>query len=58
MTDWPEIPGRSQFVNLYCRGYRTSARMKTAPDTGLIHTGFRCVLDPEKRKVKTAEREE
>jgi formylglycine-generating enzyme required for sulfatase activity len=26
----------------YCRGYRPSARMKTAPDTGLQNTGFRC----------------
>lgn len=28
----------------YCTGYRISARMKTCPDTGLHHTGFRCVL--------------
>ncbi len=27
----------------YCTGYRPSARMKTSPDTGLSHTGFRCV---------------
>ncbi|MFT3822360.1 MAG: formylglycine-generating enzyme family protein [Chitinophagaceae bacterium] len=27
----------------YCASYRVSARMKTAPDTGLEHTGFRCV---------------
>ena len=27
----------------YCSGYRVSARMKSAPDTGLEHTGFRCV---------------
>lgn len=27
----------------YCSGFRTSARMKTSPDTGLEHTGFRCV---------------
>ncbi len=27
----------------YCAGYRTSARMKSSPDTGLAHTGFRCV---------------
>ncbi len=31
----------------YCRGYRPSARMKTAPDTGLQNTGFRCVKDVE-----------
>jgi formylglycine-generating enzyme required for sulfatase activity len=30
---------------LYCTGYRPSARMKTSPDTGLSHTGFRCVKD-------------
>lgn len=29
----------------YCASYRVSARMKTAPDTGLEHTGFRCVRD-------------
>ena len=33
----------------YCRGYRPSARMKTAPDTGLQNTGFRCVKDAEKK---------
>lgn len=27
----------------YCAGYRPSARMKTTPDTSLMHTGFRCV---------------
>lgn len=27
----------------YCSSYRVSARMKTSPDTGLSHTGFRCV---------------
>lgn len=32
----------------YCSGYRPSARMKTSPDTGLIHTGFRCVWPVEK----------
>jgi formylglycine-generating enzyme required for sulfatase activity len=30
---------------LYCTGYRPSARMKTSPDTGLSHTGFRCVAN-------------
>jgi formylglycine-generating enzyme required for sulfatase activity len=25
----------------YCASYRVSARMKTSPDTGLEHTGFR-----------------
>jgi formylglycine-generating enzyme required for sulfatase activity len=27
----------------YCKGYRLSSRMKTSPDTGLEHKGFRCV---------------
>jgi formylglycine-generating enzyme required for sulfatase activity len=30
--------------DLYCRGYRPSARMKTSPDTGLSHAGFRCAM--------------
>ncbi len=29
----------------YCSGYRNSMRMKTTPDTGSIHTGFRTVAD-------------
>ena len=28
----------------YCTGYRSSARMSSTPDTGLEHTGFRCVI--------------
>lgn len=27
----------------YCKGYRTTARMKASADTGLENTGFRCV---------------
>jgi len=27
----------------YCKGYRVSSRMKSSADTGLEHTGFRCV---------------
>jgi len=27
----------------YCTGYRVTARAKTSPDTGLCHSGFRCV---------------
>jgi formylglycine-generating enzyme required for sulfatase activity len=27
----------------YCSGYRNSRRMGSSPDTGLSHTGFRCV---------------
>jgi formylglycine-generating enzyme required for sulfatase activity len=34
----------------YCKGYRVSARMKTSPDTGLEHTGFRCVKDDPSKK--------
>lgn len=29
----------------YCQGYRLTARMKSSPDTGLCHTGFRCVIN-------------
>lgn len=29
----------------YCASYRPSARMASSPDTGLSHTGFRCVKD-------------
>jgi formylglycine-generating enzyme required for sulfatase activity len=32
----------------YCSGYRVSRRMKSSPDTGLEHTGFRCVRDISK----------
>ena len=31
--------------DVYCIGYRPSARMKTSPDTSLLHTGFRCARD-------------
>ena len=29
----------------YCSGYRNARRMGSSPDTGLNHTGFRCVRD-------------
>ncbi len=29
----------------YCSGYRNARRMASSPDTGLNHTGFRCVAD-------------
>jgi formylglycine-generating enzyme required for sulfatase activity len=29
----------------YCSGYRVSARMKSSPDSGMEHLGFRCVMD-------------
>ncbi|MEO6183512.1 MAG: formylglycine-generating enzyme family protein [Verrucomicrobiota bacterium] len=50
----PNEPGTAKRVTrggsylcseLYCTGYRPSARMKTSPDTGLSHTGFRCVAN-------------
>ena len=50
-TDEPTIPkkvvrGGSFLCNAsYCKGYRVTARMKSSPDTGLEHTGFRCVAD-------------
>ena len=31
-------------TDLYCGAYRPSTRMKTSPDTGLQHAGFRCAL--------------
>ncbi len=33
----------------YCSGYRVARRMKSSPDTGLEHTGFRCVKDRKKK---------
>lgn len=47
--DNPTIPqkvirGGSFLCNdSYCSGFRISARMKSSADTGLEHTGFRCV---------------
>jgi formylglycine-generating enzyme required for sulfatase activity len=32
----------------YCSGYRVARRMKSTPDTGLEHTGFRCVKSVKK----------
>ncbi|MEQ1823468.1 MAG: formylglycine-generating enzyme family protein [Fimbriimonadaceae bacterium] len=48
----PDEPGMPKRVvrggsylcaDCYCQGYRLTARMKSSPDTGLMHTGFRCV---------------
>jgi formylglycine-generating enzyme len=48
----PEEPGAVKRVqrggsflctDSYCKGYQPSSRMKCTPDTGLNHTGFRCV---------------
>ena len=50
----PEEPGIAKRVvrggsflchHSYCASYRSSARMKTSPDTGLNHQGFRIVRD-------------
>ncbi len=50
----PYMPSASQKIirggsflcnDSYCAGYRIAARMKSSPDTGLEHTGFRCVRD-------------
>lgn len=49
--DEPYTPKRSlrggSFLcnDSYCSGYRVARRMKSSPDTGLEHTGFRCVRD-------------
>jgi formylglycine-generating enzyme required for sulfatase activity len=43
------VRGGSYLCNdSYCSGYRVAARMKSSRDTGLSHTGFRCVADKEK----------
>lgn len=49
--DEPYTPKRSlrggSFLcnDAYCSGYRVARRMKSSPDTGLEHTGFRCVKE-------------
>ena len=35
----------------YCSGYRAARRMKSSPDTGLEHTGFRCVKDAKPKEM-------
>lgn len=51
--DEPTIPKRvnrgGSFLcnDSYCSSYRITARMKTSPDTGLQHCGFRCVITKE-----------
>ncbi|NND33230.1 MAG: formylglycine-generating enzyme family protein [Saprospiraceae bacterium] len=48
--DEPTVPkkvirGGSFLCNdSYCSGFRVAARMKSSPDTGMEHTGFRCVV--------------
>jgi len=45
-----ELPLRAGVLFLcargYCEGYRPTARMKTSPDTGSGHIGFRCIKRP------------
>jgi formylglycine-generating enzyme required for sulfatase activity len=47
----PSVPKRVQrggsFLcnDTYCSGYRVASRMKSSPDTGMSHVGFRCVSD-------------
>lgn len=45
-TEKKVLRGGSFLCNdAYCSGYRVARRMKSSPDTGLEHTGFRCVRD-------------
>jgi len=52
------VRGGSFLCNeVYCASYRPSARMKTSPDSGESHTGFRCVMsDQEWRKYLKGKR--
>lgn len=34
----------------YCSGFRVARRMKTTPDSGMEHLGFRCVKDEQQLK--------
>jgi len=49
--DEPTVPKRTMrggsFLcnESYCSGYRVAARMKSSPDSGMEHLGFRCVAD-------------
>ena len=44
---WQKVVRGGSFLcnDSYCSGYRVAARMKSSPDTGLEHTGFRTVRD-------------
>lgn len=45
-TEKRSLRGGSFLCNdSYCSGYRVARRMKSSHDTGLEHTGFRCVRD-------------
>lgn len=45
---WKKVQRGGSYLcaDVYCTGYRPSARMKASPDTGLSHSGFRCVKSP------------
>jgi formylglycine-generating enzyme required for sulfatase activity len=38
----------------YCASYRSAARMKTSPDTGMIHSGFRAAMSDTDWRERTA----
>jgi formylglycine-generating enzyme required for sulfatase activity len=42
---WKRVQRGGSYLcsEVYCIGYRPSARMKASPDTGLSYAGFRCV---------------
>ena len=40
----------------YCESYRPSARRGTPPDTGLQHTGFRCIINPRKTSQSVSQK--
>ena len=50
-TMWQKVVRGGSFLcnDSYCSGYRVAARMKSSPDTGLEHTGFRTVKNGEWR---------
>jgi sulfatase modifying factor 1 len=61
-ADEPLVPkrvvrGGSFLCNAsYCASYRPSARMKTSPDTGENHTGFRCVMTDKQWRANLRKR--
>ena len=42
-------------ADCYCRGYRPTARMKSSPDTGLFHVGFRCAQSIKQTTASAAQ---
>jgi len=54
---WKRIQRGGSFLctDLYCGAFRPAHRMKTTPDSGLSHSGFRCVAlgyPPTKEELK------